>query len=210
MYVVRHGETEWNIQGRMQGWLDSPLTESGIQQAHAVGRALAGRSIEAVLTSDQGRAVHTTEIISKYLDLPFETDKRLRESKLGIAQGLTIAEFGEKYPEEHALFFSRDPDYALPGGESIRKRHDRSWKTAQNFCWKNQGKTVLVVAHGGNLTSMFNHANGRAPESARTFSLFNSSINRFTVTGKKWQLDTWGDISHLTGDNSPISLQKYV
>ena len=209
MYVVRHGETEWNLQGRMQGWLDSPLTESGIQQAHAVGKALADKSIDAVLTSDQGRAVHTTEIITSYLDLPFETSPQLRESKLGVAQGLTIAEFKDKYPQEHMMFFSRDPDYVLPEGESIRQRHDRSWQAAQDFCSKHPGKTVLVVAHGGNLTSMFNHTNNNKAESDRTFSLFNCSINRFTITHGKWQLDTWGDISHLS-EHKPISLQKYV
>ena len=128
MLVVRHGETEWNLIDKHQGHLDSPLTESGIKQAYALGNGLLGKGIEVIYSSDLGRAIHTAEIIGTKLDLRVNVDSRLRERHLGSMQGLTKEEFRRRYPTEWAAFDSGDPDYCLPGGESARQRcHQQSF-----------------------------------------------------------------------------------
>ncbi len=210
MYVIRHGETGWNVEGRMQGWVNCGLTESGLSQASAVALGVCGLGIEHIYCSDLGRAVETAGVIGQELALSVQADLRLRERNLGIAQGLTVAEFRAKFPTESERFFSGDPDYVISEGESIAQRHLRSWQGAEEICARHCGQTVLIVAHGGTLTSLFNHAVGLSPAAERNYSLFNGSINRFTVAGDRWQLDTWGDISHLKHLAAPQSLQRYV
>ncbi|NLE01703.1 MAG: histidine phosphatase family protein [Fibrobacter sp.] len=93
LYSVRHGETEWNRAGIQQGHLNSPLTANGIKQARSLAKGLSGRGIEVIISSDLGRASQTADIIAKDLNLPLNTDNRLRERNLGILQGMTIEEF---------------------------------------------------------------------------------------------------------------------
>ncbi len=93
IYVVRHGETEWNLIGKQQGHMDSPLTDRGTQQANALAKGLGNRGIEFIYSSDLGRALKTAKLISTSLELPVQTDKRLRERHLGTLQGLTKKEF---------------------------------------------------------------------------------------------------------------------
>jgi len=133
------------------------------------------------------------------LQLPIATDARLRERHLGVLQGLTMADFSTKYPEEARAFSSGDPDYALPGGESARQRFTRNIECVQELAIKHAGGTVLVVAHGGVLNSLFHRAVHLPLDQPRGFSLFNAAINVFTIAGLQWRLDTWGDRSHLGG-----------
>jgi len=83
IYIVRHGETEWNLMGKQQGHMDSPLTDRGTQQANALANGLINRGIEFIYSSDLGRAMETAKIINTSLDLSIQTDKRLRERHLG-------------------------------------------------------------------------------------------------------------------------------
>jgi len=196
---VRHGETEWNLTGTQQGHLDSPLTEWGVRQAEALAKGLAGRGIEFIYSSDLGRALRTAEIIGVRLGLRVQTDERLRERHLGALQGITKEEFRRRYPEECARFDSHDPDHCLPGGESARERYERSIACAEDLAGRHSGSTVLLVTHGGILSSFFYKSVGIPLRMPRGFSLFNAAINRFSISGSTWRLDTWGDLSHLGG-----------
>ena len=197
IFAVRHGETEWNLEGRQQGHLDSPLTANGIKQAHLLANGLAEKKIDILFSSDLGRALQTAEIIAKRLSLEIYTDSRLRERHLGIMQQLTMIEFRKEYPEEATKFATGDPDYILPGGESSRQRYNRCIKCAETLALRNAGKTILIVAHGGVLTSFFYKATNTPLAESRHFSLFNASINSFSISDGKWRLDTWGEIAHL-------------
>lgn len=197
LFVVRHGETEWNLIGKQQGHLNSPLTESGIKQAHALAAGLTDMGIKILYSSDLGRAVQTAEIIGACLGLGVTIDQRLRERHLGSLQGLTMREFHEQFPEEFAAHTSGDPDYILPGGESARQRFERCVACCVELAARHAGQRVLVVTHGGVLMSLFYHALGIPLTDPRRFSLFNAAINRFTICGDSWRLETWGDISHL-------------
>ncbi len=195
--AVRHGETEWNSRGRQQGHLDSPLTENGIRQVQQLALGLAKKKIAVLFSSDLGRALQTAEIIASRLSLIIRTDARLRERHLGILQGLTRIEFEAQYPVEAARFDSRDPDYVLPGGESLRECFDRSVACAEEIARDHAGQSVLIVAHGGVLRSYFHKATGAPMAGPRRYSLYNASINSFRISSDQWRLDTWGETAHL-------------
>ena len=158
LFAVRHGETEWNLTGKQQGHLDSPLTPTGVQQACALGAGLAGRGIEVIYSSDLGRAMQTAQIIAARLALPVHPDERLRERHLGTMQGLTKTVFRNTHPAEYAAFDSGDPEYRFPGGESARERYERSVLCGTDLAIRHPGQRVLIVAHGGVLSSFFYRA----------------------------------------------------
>jgi 2,3-bisphosphoglycerate-dependent phosphoglycerate mutase len=197
LYAVRHSETEWNLMGRQQGHLDSPLTALGIRQAQLLAGGLAKKSIDILFSSDLGRALQTAEIIAGRLSLDIHTDARLRESHLGIMQGLTREEFEERYPEEASRFNAREPEYVLPGGESIGQLFRRHIDCAEEIVRDNAGKNILIVGHGGVLRSFFHKATNTPLGGPRRFSLYNASINAFLISGAEWKLATWGEIAHL-------------
>jgi 2,3-bisphosphoglycerate-dependent phosphoglycerate mutase len=199
LFAVRHGEAEWNLIGKQQGHRDSPLTASGIEQAHALADGLSGSDIEAIYSSDLGRALQTAEIIAARLALPISVDHRLRERHLGAMQGMTKAEFSERFPKESTAFDSGDSEYVLPGGESARQRFDRSIACCIELAARHPGGRILLVAHGGTLRSLFHHTLSIPLADPRRFSLFNAAINTFSVQGGAWRLDTWGDTCHLRG-----------
>ena len=199
LYAVRHGETKWNLAGRQQGQLDSPLTKTGIEQAHALAGSLLGRGIEAIYSSDLRRAAQTAAIIDAKLDLGVTIDRRLRERHLGLMQGKTRSEFRDQYPEEFAALASRDPDYVPPGGESARQRLERTVACCTELAARHPGRRILIVTHGGVLIGLFCHTLGIPQNEPRRFSLFNAAVNSFSVYGDSWRLNTWGDKTHLRG-----------
>ena len=199
VFAVRHGETEWNLIGKHQGHLDSPLTERGTQQTRALAAGLVGRGIESVYSSDLGRALRTAEPICAELGLSVQTDERLRERHLGSLQGLTKEKFRHRYPDECRQFGSGDPDYCLPGGESIRQLYERTVGCIEDLAEKHTGKTVLIVSHGGVLNGLFYRAVSLPLSEPRRFSLLNAAISNFSVCGDLWRLETWGETSHLRG-----------
>ena len=199
LIVVRHGETQWNLEGRAQGHLDSPLTDLGRRQAEAVAGALAGEGIDAIYSSDLGRAVQTAGAIADRHGIGVVTDSRLRERHLGVWQGLTRAEFRGRHEAAYSRFVSGDVDYVIPGGESARGRHERAIGCLTELAGRHVGQCVVVVTHGGVCNSAFRHAVGLGLEADRRFSLLNASINRVVVSGDLWRLAVWGDVRHLAG-----------
>lgn len=199
LLVVRHGETIWNEAGRQQGHLDSPLNAMGLRQAEAIAERLAGEQITTLYSSDLGRARATAEIIAGRTGHRVQTDARFRERHLGIFQGLTMAEVVKKYPEAYARFRSDDPDYAIPQGESVRERYQQHVAAAADIAARHAGERVVIVGHGGVLSSLFRHTLSIPLAASRAFKLFNASFNTFFVEEGAWMLGTWGDISHLAG-----------
>ncbi|MGD9202308.1 MAG: histidine phosphatase family protein [Chitinispirillia bacterium] len=199
LYVVRHGETEWNLSGKQQGHMDSPLTNHGIQQAYALAKVLQGRNIEFIYSSDLGRALKTAEIIGKSLSLSVKTEERLRERNLGTLQGLTMDEWQNQFPQEWKAFISGDPDYCFPNGESARQRYERTVNCVESIVKQHKNRTVLIVTHGGVLSGLFYRTFNIPFSTPRNFSLFNATINLFSVSNGNWRLDIWGEKYHLHG-----------
>src|SRR6266850_4226595 len=117
--LVRHGETAWNAEGRVQGQLDLPLSETGLAQARALAAVLAGESFSAIYSSDLARARQTAQPLAGLLKKEVFLDARLRERHYGVFQGMTYAEAGKRFPEGYARFKAKDPGYAFDNGESL-------------------------------------------------------------------------------------------
>ncbi len=195
--AVRHGETAWNIAGRMQGHLDSDLDASGQAQADALGRRLAAETIHHVYSSDLGRTIETTRRIVASTGHAFDLDAGLRERHLGVFQGLTGAEAQARHPDHWARFRSRDPDHDVDGGESLYAFSARVNGAAARLAARHPGATLLLVTHGGALDVMYRHATGLALDAPRTFTLLNASLNEFHVSNGRWTVIHWGDVEHL-------------
>ncbi|MCP4343159.1 MAG: histidine phosphatase family protein [Desulfobulbaceae bacterium] len=198
LYMIRHGETEWNIIGKQQGHLNSNLTQRGVLQARQTGLALLEYKPDYLYSSDLGRAMQTAKEIGEILDLTIQTDTRLRERHLGMLQGMTQEELAKEYPDIKERFDSFDPTYALPpDGESSQQRYDRSIICAQDIASRHPGKSIVIVAHGGNIDSFIRRGVDRPLNLPRCYSLCNASINIIDIANDNWKLITWGDIHHL-------------
>lgn len=202
--VIRHGETEWNREKRMQGTTDTLLSDVGRAQALALGRRLATRDFSALYSSDLSRARDTASAIAERTDREVVTDPRLRERRFGIFEGLTTAEIVARYPEEHARFASRDPDYEVPGGESARAFTGRCLGCLAEIADRHRGAEVVVVTHGLVLDSLYRAAHGLGHGDRRPVPLINASLNLFDYGGGAWRLVLWGDVSHLAPEEVTV------
>ena len=140
LFAVRHGETQWNVIGKQQGHLNSPLTDTGIKQAQGLAEGLSEKNIDVIYSSDLGRALQTTEIIATTLRLEIHQDPRLRERHLGSMQGLTPKEFAHQFSQDAAQFDSGDPDAALRFNAlslCAATLHHRDGSRAGFLCGKN-------------------------------------------------------------------------
>ena len=198
--LLRHGETTWNLEGRYQGHLDSPLTPRGESQARALAQRLAGAKFAALYSSDLGRARQTADAIAKATGHEVLPDPRLRERHLGIFQGLLKSEMKQKFADDYRLFKSAGPDHALPGGESARQAAQRNITCLEDLARRHPGETIVVVAHGGTISALLRHTLGIPPGTPRRFERFNASWNAFTwdEERERWRLETWGDLTHLS------------
>ena len=197
LIVVRHGETVWNREKRMQGTTDTPLSDVGRSQAQAVGRRLASEDFSALYASDLARARETASIIAGHTGRKLVMDSRLRERRFGIFEGLTAGEIEQRFPEEHARFISRDPDYEVPGGECARRFTERCLGCLSEIAGQHRGEDVVVVTHGLVLDALYRAAHGLGHGERRPVPLINASLNLFGYGAGAWRLVLWGDISHL-------------
>ncbi|HKA40202.1 MAG TPA: histidine phosphatase family protein [Burkholderiales bacterium] len=197
LIVVRHGETMWNRERRMQGTTDTPLSSVGRSQAQAVGRRLAREVFSALYASDLARAMETASIIAQHTGRQLVMDSRLRERRFGIFEGLTAGEIEQRYPQEHARFASRDPDYEVPGGECARSFTERCLGCLSEIAGRHRGEGVVVVTHGLVLDALYRAAHGLGHGERRPVPLINASLNLFGYGAGAWRLVLWGDISHL-------------
>jgi len=197
LIVIRHGETEWNREKRMQGTTDTQLSDVGLSQAQALGRRLAARPFRALYSSDLSRARDTARAIAEHTGIEIVADPRLQERRFGIFEGLVAAEIVSRYPEEHARFSSRDPDYEVPGGESARSFTRRCLGCLAEIADRHRGGEVVVVTHGLVLDALYRAANGLDHGAPRPLPLINASINLFGYAAGAWRMELWGDVSHL-------------
>jgi len=197
--IVRHGETAWNAEHRVQGQLDIPLNEIGLRQAQAVGLALGQERFDAIYSSDLVRARQTAAPIANLLSMNLLIEQDLRERHYGIFERLTYAEVRTKYPEDYARFEARDPQYAFRTGESLQDFSVRSIAIVSKIVKENEGKSVLVFTHGGVLDKLYRHITGLPLSAERNFGIPNAGLNRIEITADGWRIRSWADIAHLEG-----------
>lgn len=197
LIISRHGETEWNVQGRYQGNLDSPLTSAGIAQSQALAKRLSSVQFTALYCSDLLRARHTADFIAHRTGHTIQVDARLRERHLGVFEGLTKAEVGQRHPEAYQKYKEGRADEAPSGGESIRQSTDRFSNVLNEIALRHAGEQIVVIAHGSVLSYFLRKIIGAPLDGPRRVKRFNGSWNVFILEDENWFLETWGDISHL-------------
>lgn len=197
LIAIRHGETEWNLQGRFQGHQDSPLSPRGRTQAAALGRRLAGEPFDVIYSSDLGRALDTAGAIAGLSGHAVKADVALRERNFGILEGLTETEIIAAHGDTLERLRRPEPDFRMPGGESLRQAYDRCVTAFTRLAGLHAGGTMVVVCHGGVLAHLYQHATASPIDTPRNFGVLNASINRFRYAGERWELLSWGDVSHL-------------
>ena len=210
--LIRHGETAWNAERRLQGHLDIALNAEGERQAAALGAALAVEHIDRVLSSDLARARQTADAIVAARGMSaaeaanndasaVERDPQLRERCYGGFEGLLYSEIAARFPLEFAAWQARNIDAVLPPGknqgETFRAFFMRTTTAILGHAARHPGQTLVLVAHGGVLECAYRAALGLPLETPRDFKVHNASINRFVVEQGKLQLVSWGEIDHL-------------
>jgi probable phosphoglycerate mutase len=204
--AIRHGETLWNVDTRIQGHLNIDLNETGRWQAERVGHALAEEPIHAIYSSDLRRAFETAQAIAlaparlaASTPTPAEVTPhlQLRERHFGHLQGKTWAEIETEYPEECKLWRGRDPHWAPKGGESLTALRERIRSCVDELAGQHLGGQIVLVAHGGVMDALYRLATNQSVEAPRTWHLGNAAINRLLWTPQGLSLVGWGDVSHF-------------
>jgi broad specificity phosphatase PhoE len=160
IWLVRHGQTDWNLEGRLQGQLDVPLNETGLEQVRQFAATLQGKKFSALYASDLMRARQTAECVSHAVNLPIKFDKRLREISQGQFEGMLFSEVMLKF-EDALADRSRNPVHSrLPGGESVAELAARFTECINEIACIKTDAPVLVVAHGLAISTILCQARG--------------------------------------------------
>ncbi len=197
--AIRHGETAWNKDTRIQGQLDIPLNETGLWQAQRTAEALRHEPIAAVFASDLRRATQTAQAIADTLGQPVRQHAGLRERHFGDCQGATWAQLEQEQPAVIDQWRRRVPDFAPPGGESLLALRQRVQAAFSELAARHLGEQIVVVAHGGVLDIVYRWAAGVDLQAPRTWQLGNAAIHRLLWTPDSLHLVGWGDTGHLDG-----------
>jgi probable phosphoglycerate mutase len=197
LIAVRHGETAWNVEARLQGQLDIPLNDRGHDQARRTAESLADDRPDVVITSDLARAHATAQAIATFNECPLMLDPGLRERSFGSFEGLTHTEVAQRWPDQSQRWRSRDPDFAPGDGETLRVFYDRCVKATLRIAEAHAGKTVVLVAHGGVLDCLYRAASRVDLDAPRIWQLDNAAINRLLHTESGLTLVGWNDTGHL-------------
>ena len=212
LLLVRHGETPWNLDGRLQGSTDVDLSEKGREQARLVGRRLSTKAIDLAYSSNQSRARETAEIILEGRDVegrdvegrdvegrdvPLHAIPELRERSHGVFEGLTAKERRQRYPDLFAASLLNNLDFAPTGGETFRQTNRRMAAWAQDFRDAHLDSTVLVVGHGGTLRAAILGWLDLPDHTTFRFIMANCSLSIIDTYPDNAVLRLYNDTSHL-------------
>jgi len=147
VYLIRHGETDWNVEQRCQGFSDIPLNAKGKQQAEALAKSLSRTEISAIYSSTLKRANETASIIAKYHGVTVQTTPALRELNQGEFEGLTLTELVQNHSDFLEGWFRDPADLKIPNGESLRDMQTRAWAKLEEIIGNNSDGTIVIVGH---------------------------------------------------------------
>lgn len=199
LLLIRHGETAWNAEHRIQGRLDVPLSTTGMWQTGRLAQRLAEEAIDAVISSDLARAWMTGAPLAEARGLAMVPDPRLRERAFGIFEGKTLDEIAAEHPEEFAAWRARDVHWRIPEGESGAEFIGRVLEALREIVTSYPGRTVAVVTHGGVLDVVYRNARALSWDAPRDHLMLNASINRLQAHAEplRLQIIDWADVAHL-------------
>ena len=199
LVAIRHAQTAWNAEWRLQGQTDIPLDALGRRQAGRLPGALRHEGLVAVVSSDLGRALETAHALADPLGLPVLREPGLRERHFGILEGHVRSDIDVRFPDLARRWHSREPDFAPPGAESLREFNARCLAAVRRQALKFAGQAIALVSHGGVLDCLYRAATGLTLDLPRTWPLGNAVIHRLLHTGNGLTLTGWDDSAHLDG-----------
>lgn len=202
LWLVRHGETDWNRELRFQGHLDAPLNALGLRQAQRLGEHLAAHGPRPLLASDLLRTRQTAEPLAGQWQTQALPDSLWREQSFGVIEGLTLQEVHERHPAIVQGWRSHDPDFAPEGGESRRQFHARVMQAVQALlgrCLQEGWSSAVVVSHGGVLDMVYRSATGQGLGGPRECPIPNAGLNHVRTDGKRFEIVQWAQNDHLEG-----------
>ncbi len=194
--LIRHGQTDWNSEGRWQGHIDIPLNASGLEQAQALAAHLKDQPITAIYSSDLLRARQTAATIAEALGLIVHDDARLRELNLGSFQGMTNAEISSQYPEQAVQMREDYLGFPFPKGESRRMMQQRALAAFHEIVAKEPGPEIAIVTHGGTIRVLL-MALFEQRDDIRRISLYNTSICTIEMEDERFHLSEAAVTPHL-------------
>lgn len=216
--LIRHGETDWNRQLRLQGHSDIPLNDVGQEQSRRLVQALAHESITHVVSSDLIRTQQTAAPLLAARGLTLSRRAIWREQAFGDLEGTLVADLPQRHPDLWAQWLRHDPDFRLPGpSESRREFHARAVRALRELAVEHEQRkaqqagpvgAVLVFTHGGLLDMLYREASGQGLQGPRTTQIPNTGINRLRVKGERIDIISWAEQGHLAGlPEQPSTLQ---
>ncbi len=200
--ALRHGETAWNVDTRIQGKLDIELNETGRWQARRAAIALASEEVDAIYSSDLMRAWDTARTIASATGQEVQSVQTLRERGFGVFEGRTFTEIEAIWPEQTLRWRQRDPLWKPEGGESLQELRQRIELTVSTLGERHPGEQIVLVAHGGVLDVLYRLATRQDLQAPRSWNLGNATINRLLWTPEGLTLVGWADTRHLEDDET--------
>ena len=194
--LIRHGETEWNSQKRMQGHSNSDLSEVGMGQIQALGELMKNVSFDHIYSSDSLRTSQTAEAITQYSGHKLQFDQRIREKNLGVFEGLTSTEAKERHPEVYRLFKTAGANYVIDEGESTQQLLERALEFIEEIRLRHPQERVVMVTHGGVVRVLMKHALGLSIDAPTRFIIKNTGIFGL-IWNENWLVTQMGGVYHL-------------
>ncbi|WMT43012.1 histidine phosphatase family protein [Paenibacillus sp. D2_2] len=197
IYIVRHGQTEWNVKHRMQGHQDSPLTDLGVEQAKWLGEALQNEPIDVIYASSSPRASRTAELIraDREIDI-FETDD-FKEINLGAWEGMTQDEIEVVYPDQMEYFWKDPGRFGVSGSETYQEVFNRAHKKLTEIVREHEGKTILIATHTVVVKLLMGYFEGRTLQKLWDLPYIHPAcLCKVSYEGDSWEIQLHGDISH--------------
>lgn len=207
IWLVRHGETDWNASRRLQGSTDIELNSVGHAQANSVARRLGVISFDAIYSSPLARTIQTAAPLVKQTQLSPLLMPELAERSFGFFQGMTPDEISEKFPVDYERWQARDPDFCPQGGESLRDFSQRVRTALQAIVNQHLGQTVAVFSHGGVLDIIYRLANQLDLQVSRHWPIPNAGIQQLSASAHAIDVLDWGITDHLNGPTSRDELR---
>ena len=195
--AIRHGETAWNVDTRIQGQLDIPLSATGRWQAARLADSLKGEPLAAIYASDLARAWETAHYLGRAVGREVIREEALRERGFGSFEGKTFAEIKILLPEQSLRWRKRDPEFTPAGGESLLALRSRVVEAAERLAARHPGELIALVGHGGVMDVLYRAATRLGIQAPRTWALGNTAINRLLWSPEGFTLVGWGDTRHL-------------
>lgn len=198
--AIRHGETDWNTEARIQGHTDIALNATGVWQAQRLAQALTDEVIDTIYSSDLQRAHQTAMAIADRKVNPARRVilyRGLRERSFGTFEGMTFEEIAQRSPDAAERWKNRDPNFAPPEGETLHAFYQRVTATLQQLASKHIGQHIAIVAHGGVMDMLYRMATQQNLSSPRNWALGNAAINRLLWTPQSLTIVGWSDTQHL-------------